>query len=76
MEIKMSGEIGNEILFGGSGHDIMNGEDGNNLLFGGTGEDALSGGKGKDYFICGLGKDEVTDFNRAEGDGKSFNFGS
>jgi hypothetical protein len=26
---KMSGGIGNELLFGGSGHDIMNGEDGN-----------------------------------------------
>jgi len=66
---RISGDDGNDslfggsnsdILFGGAGNDILFGGSGNDTLLGGKGDDILNGGKGADILIGGAGKDTLT----------------
>ena len=47
----MSGDDGNDDLFGGPADDVVNGGDGNDMLTGNFGNDTLLGGKGDDTFF-------------------------
>ena len=63
------GEIGNDILMGGAGDDILYGEGGNDILIGGEGADHLHGGTGSDMFVFDSmdgGIDTVHDFDVGE----------
>ena len=42
----ITGDKGNDSLYGGAGDDVLNGDEGNDLLMGGPGADELNGGKG------------------------------
>ena len=59
-----------EVIFGGSGNDIIDGGGGDDFIIGGVGDDDLTGGAGADTFFFweGHGNDTVRDFNFAEGD--------
>jgi len=63
---RISGDDGNDslfggrnsdTLFGGAGNDLLNGGAGNDFLFGGSGNDTLLGGKGDDLLNGGKGAD-------------------
>ncbi len=45
----MTGDTGNDLIFGGAGNDIISGGSGTNLLVGGTGDDTITGGAGADW---------------------------
>ena len=76
----LSGNDGNDILWGGAGADTLNGGAGNDVLRGGAGTDFLIGGAGNDQLVGGAGADiftfnapgsgydQIFDFNRTEGD--------
>lgn len=55
--LKVEGETGPDILFGGKGTDKLFGYDNNDELNGGAGNDQLTGGGGNDLLRGGLGKD-------------------
>ncbi|RID91595.1 hypothetical protein D2N39_12925 [Gemmobacter lutimaris] len=48
-----SGDLGDNVFYGGSGNDTADGRAGNDLLFGGGGLDFLVGGEGADTLIAG-----------------------
>lgn len=52
---QITGELGNDVLFGFDGADVLNGGNGNDTLTGGTGKDTLDGGVDADH--------DVFDFN-------------
>lgn len=54
----LSGDAGNDTLFGGSGNDVLNGGDGNDSMLGGAGNDTLNGGAGADQML-GEGGDDL-----------------
>lgn len=63
---KITGNVLNNTILGGSAKDIINGDDGNDSLvgnggtdsiYGGNGEDTLSGGAGNDYLSGGDNED-------------------
>jgi Ca2+-binding RTX toxin-like protein len=56
----LSGDSGNNILFGGDDNDIINGNNGNDWLLGGEGNDILNGGSGIDTLSGGKGNDTLT----------------
>jgi Ca2+-binding RTX toxin-like protein len=71
----VTGDDGNDTIFGsnnadhidgGAGNDSIDGGAGNDVLIGGPGDDVLTGGAGADRFIVGTGHDTVTDLNATE----------
>ena len=56
----LSGDDGNNILYGLPGDDYLDGGAGNDILIGGAGNDTLIGGDGNDLLIGGLGRDTLT----------------
>ena len=67
----LRGEVGNDIIeggtgsdyiFGGLGNDLLSGESEPDLLVGGTGNDQLAGGPGGDYLFGGPGDDQLKAF--------------
>jgi Ca2+-binding RTX toxin-like protein len=53
------GREGNDILFGGDGHDRLNGGAGNDYIYGDEGHDVLVGGAGQDYINGGTGNNTM-----------------
>ncbi|MGL5599176.1 MAG: VCBS domain-containing protein, partial [Aeromonas sp.] len=70
----LSGDTGNDIVYGQGGDDTISGGQGKDVLVGGTGDDTLTGGYDADRFVITStsvesgAKDIITDFNRSEGD--------
>jgi Ca2+-binding RTX toxin-like protein len=56
---KLFGLAGNDTLYGGAGADVLSGDDGNDKLYGGEGDDSISGGVGRDYAYGGDGNDVI-----------------
>ncbi|KZR67732.1 leucine-rich repeat protein [Prochlorococcus sp. MIT 1303] len=74
------GGAGNDNIQGGAGNDILNGDAGADTIQGGAGNDTLIGGAGADRFINQTtvalnGADNIYDFNIAQGDNFTFDFG-
>src|SRR5689334_7113263 len=72
-----SGDIGNNHLFAGAGHDGLVGDAGNDrlvgsggrdLLYGGAGNDKLEGGEGNDVYLIrlGTGLDHIKGFESGD----------
>lgn len=57
----LSGGSGHDVLIGGAGDDTLNGGDGNDSLLGGTGDDIFNGGSGNDVLYIGEHGDFVFD---------------
>jgi Ca2+-binding RTX toxin-like protein len=59
----MSGQSGNNYLYGGLGNDTLKGGSGNDTLVGSYGVDTLTGNAGSDVFILQRGGiEKITDF--------------
>ena len=56
----LSGNSGNDTLFGGEGNDTLNGSSGNDLLYGGEGNDTLSVSIGTNVLDGGAGDDTLS----------------
>ncbi len=65
---RVSGGIGNDILFGRGGNDLLDGNDGNDELDGGAGADQLTGGYGDDLYYVDHANDLVLEFAFAGND--------
>ena len=59
IEMKISGEAGDDTLIGGSGFDIIDGGDGDDVIVGGGGNDTITGGLGADDIEGGDGDDQI-----------------
>ena len=75
------GGSGNDVLIGGAGHDVLHGGTGDDILMGGSGNDTLHGGDGNDILFGGSGNDTLIggkgDNILAGGDGNdTFRFSS
>lgn len=55
--VYVSGGVGNDILIGSAGDNVLDGGPGNDLLVGRGGVDKLTGGLGKDVIVTGGGND-------------------
>lgn len=55
----LSGDEGDNFLFGDAGDDIMSGNGGNDQLYGGPGGDNITGGSGNDACYGGGGDDDL-----------------
>lgn len=55
--IVVKSNIGENILDGGTGNDVLRAVRGSNILLGGAGNDALFGGRGQDVLVGGAGND-------------------
>ena len=55
----MSGDTGNDELFGGDGDDYLDGRSGDDRLFGEGGNDRLDGGAGQDILLGGSDNDTL-----------------
>ncbi|WP_341486571.1 VCBS domain-containing protein [Pararhizobium sp. A13] len=55
----LTGNNGNDLLFGNGGIDTINGDNGNDLLVGGADDDILNGGGGNDWLMGGAGNDAI-----------------
>jgi Ca2+-binding RTX toxin-like protein len=53
----LSGGSGNDVLIGGAGNDVLKGGDDSDILYGGAGNDYLEGGQGSDTLYGGEGND-------------------
>ncbi len=53
----MTGDNGNNTLYGNDGDDVLSGGNGNDILIGGAGNDTLDGGTGRNDMIGGAGND-------------------
>ena len=53
----MDGGAGNDVLVGGSGHDVLMGGAGDDMVWGGSGHDVLVGGSGRDGLHGERGRD-------------------
>jgi len=67
----ISGDAGDNFIFGGDGDDVIHGRRGNDRLDGGAGNDKLNGGRGNDVLDGGAGRDKING-----GDGNDFIFAS
>lgn len=56
----LSGNIGDDLLYGGVGNDSLSGNSGNDTLTGGTGADHLAGDHGNDTYVFALGDGQDT----------------
>jgi serralysin len=54
---RITGGVGNDVLYGQGGGDRLKGNTGNDSLFGGAGRDYLEGGLGRDILTGGSGQD-------------------
>jgi serralysin len=61
----LSGNGGNDRLFGEAGDDTLNGGDGNDIHSGGFGDDRFIGGQGNDILLGGAGFDTADYINSA-----------
>jgi Ca2+-binding RTX toxin-like protein len=57
---QISGNSGDNRMWGGLGNDTLSGADGDDFLFGGAGNDTLNGGAGNDILYGGLGADRLS----------------
>jgi Ca2+-binding RTX toxin-like protein len=57
---QISGNSGDNRLWGGLENDTLSGLDGDDFLFGGSGNDTLNGGAGNDILYGGLGADRLS----------------
>jgi Ca2+-binding RTX toxin-like protein len=74
----INGNLGDDVIYGGSGGDMLWGGQGDDVITGGAGADWISGDKGNNTVTGGAGADifylpanshtVVTDFSLAEGD--------
>ena len=55
----ISGNAGDDRIYGEDGNDVLNGGSGNDELYGGSGNDSLDGGTGDDYFTGDDGNDTI-----------------
>jgi Ca2+-binding RTX toxin-like protein len=55
----LTGNSGNNVLYGYNGSDILNGEAGIDVLYGGAGDDSLNGGANIDYLYGQAGDDTL-----------------
>ena len=55
----ISGNAGDDQIYGEDGNDVLNGGVGNDRLFGGSGNDSLNGDAGNDYFTNDAGNDTI-----------------
>ncbi|MBB1249046.1 hypothetical protein H2O14_10005 [Rhizobium sp. G21] len=55
----ISGDSGDDAIFGSAGNNQLNGDVGNDTLIGGEGNDRLDGGAGNDRLNGGAGKDKL-----------------
>lgn len=56
---ELLGQIGNTLIEGQGGADILTDGEGNNLFSGGAGDDIATGGDGNDLFVGGSGNDSI-----------------
>ena len=63
--MRLTGGLGDDIIWAGAGDDQLDGGDGDDVLFGGAGADTLAGGLGIDtfQFTASSGSDQITDFD-------------
>lgn len=61
----LSGDGGDNHIWGGDGDDLLHGLDGDDILEGGDGDDVLYGGLGADILIGGAGVD-TADYSRSD----------
>jgi len=59
ISVQISGNGGNDILYGGAGSDSLWGSDGNDLVAGDNGHDQLAGNDGIDVLLGGDGDDNL-----------------
>lgn len=69
-----TGTVGNDILIGGDGDDILFGQGGNDTLVGGAGDDIMYGGNGANTFVWDS-SDEGTEQTPAVDQVMDFNMG-
>jgi Ca2+-binding RTX toxin-like protein len=62
------GQVGNDVVFSGSGDDQADGGADNDIIYGESGYDTLSGGAGADEIQGGLSKDFIFGFGAGPGD--------
>jgi Ca2+-binding RTX toxin-like protein len=68
-----NGDLGDDLLIGGSANDILSGGAGNDTLKGGGGNDTLTGGAGSDRFVfntgvafnAAIGIDQISGFEKS-----------
>jgi len=61
---RLTGDGGNDTIFGGAGADTIDGGTGNDVIYGGAGADSLTGSSGNDTFVTSTDAtiDVITDF--------------
>lgn len=71
----ITGDSGDNLLFGGAGDDLIDGKQGNDIIISGPGADKLIGGKGHDTFVFNTvsdstpnkaGQDTIADFTKSD----------
>ena len=66
----LTGDAGDNTLYGGTGNDTLTGNAGEDVLYGGSGNDTIDGGDDNDSLFGGAGDDTIDG-----GDGADFIFG-
>ena len=66
----LTGDAGDNTLYGGTGNDTLTGNAGEDVLYGGSGDDTINGGDDNDSLFGGAGDDTIDG-----GDGADFIYG-